>query len=146
DEIADGRDVSWIWDVDFEPLLPGLDRLIASGGPAPQLAPPLPSGGPRARATARRARPPLPLRRPRRGRDRARAGPRGRARPWARADAARRRARPPPYLHGHARPATAARRARPHPSVLGALGMTAIRVGHLYPDYLNIYADRGNIA
>ena len=21
-----------------------------------------------------------------------------------------------------------------------------IRVGHLYPDYLNIYADRGNIA
>ena len=26
DEIADGRDVSWIWDVDFEPLLDGLDR------------------------------------------------------------------------------------------------------------------------
>ncbi len=24
--------------------------------------------------------------------------------------------------------------------------MTGIRVGHLYPDYLNIYADRGNIA
>ena len=24
--------------------------------------------------------------------------------------------------------------------------MTAIRVGHLYPDYLNIYADRGNIS
>jgi lipid II isoglutaminyl synthase (glutamine-hydrolysing) len=24
--------------------------------------------------------------------------------------------------------------------------MTAIRIGHLYPDYLNIYADRGNIA
>jgi CobQ-like glutamine amidotransferase family enzyme len=24
--------------------------------------------------------------------------------------------------------------------------VTAIRVGHLYPDYLNIYADRGNIA
>jgi CobQ-like glutamine amidotransferase family enzyme len=24
--------------------------------------------------------------------------------------------------------------------------MSAIRVGHLYPDYLNIYADRGNIA
>ena len=24
--------------------------------------------------------------------------------------------------------------------------MTSIRVGHLYPDYLNIYADRGNIA
>ncbi len=25
DEIADGRDVSWIWDVDFEPLLARLD-------------------------------------------------------------------------------------------------------------------------
>ena len=24
--------------------------------------------------------------------------------------------------------------------------MTSIRLGHLYPDYLNIYADRGNIA
>ena len=24
--------------------------------------------------------------------------------------------------------------------------MTRIVVGHLYPDYLNIYADRGNIA
>ena len=24
--------------------------------------------------------------------------------------------------------------------------MKRIRVGHLYPDYLNIYADRGNIA
>ena len=24
--------------------------------------------------------------------------------------------------------------------------MTTIRVAHLYPDYLNIYADRGNIA
>jgi lipid II isoglutaminyl synthase (glutamine-hydrolysing) len=29
---------------------------------------------------------------------------------------------------------------------LGARGVTTIRVGHLYPDYLNIYADRGNIA
>ena len=38
DEIADGRDVSWIWDVDFEPLLPGLDRLVATGGRAEELA------------------------------------------------------------------------------------------------------------
>ena len=30
-------------------------------------------------------------------------------------------------------------------AVLGA-GRMKIRVGHLYPDYLNIYADRGNIA
>ena len=38
DEIADGRDVSWIWDVDFEPLLPGLAHLIASGDRAAELA------------------------------------------------------------------------------------------------------------
>jgi UDP-N-acetylmuramyl tripeptide synthase len=38
DEIADGRDVSWIWDVDFEPLLVGLERLVASGARAAELA------------------------------------------------------------------------------------------------------------
>jgi lipid II isoglutaminyl synthase (glutamine-hydrolysing) len=38
DEIADGRDVSWIWDVDFEPLLAGLDSLVATGGRAEELA------------------------------------------------------------------------------------------------------------
>ena len=38
DAIADGRDVSWIWDVDFEPLLPGLDRLVATGSRAAELA------------------------------------------------------------------------------------------------------------
>jgi UDP-N-acetylmuramyl tripeptide synthase len=38
DEIADGRDVSWIWDVDFEPLLAGLETLIATGGRAAEVA------------------------------------------------------------------------------------------------------------
>jgi UDP-N-acetylmuramyl tripeptide synthase len=38
DAIADGRDVSWIWDVDFEPLLDGLDRVVVSGDRAPELA------------------------------------------------------------------------------------------------------------
>jgi len=38
DEIADGRDVSWIWDVDFEPLLTGLETLVATGGRAEELA------------------------------------------------------------------------------------------------------------
>ena len=38
DAIADGRDVSWIWDVDFEPLLERLDRLIVSGERAAELA------------------------------------------------------------------------------------------------------------
>ncbi len=38
DAIADGRDVSWIWDVDFEPLLGGLNRLLATGDRAAELA------------------------------------------------------------------------------------------------------------
>jgi UDP-N-acetylmuramyl tripeptide synthase len=38
DAIADGRDVSWIWDVDFEPLLDGLERLVLSGDRAAELA------------------------------------------------------------------------------------------------------------
>jgi UDP-N-acetylmuramyl tripeptide synthase len=38
DDIADGRDVSWIWDVDFEPLADGLERLVATGERAPELA------------------------------------------------------------------------------------------------------------
>jgi UDP-N-acetylmuramyl tripeptide synthase len=38
DAIADGRDVSWIWDVDFEPLLECLERVVVSGGRAAELA------------------------------------------------------------------------------------------------------------
>jgi lipid II isoglutaminyl synthase (glutamine-hydrolysing) len=38
DATADGRDVSWIWDVDFEPLLPALEQLIATGDRAAELA------------------------------------------------------------------------------------------------------------
>jgi UDP-N-acetylmuramyl tripeptide synthase len=38
DAIADGRDVSWIWDVDFDLLATGLDRLICSGDRAAELA------------------------------------------------------------------------------------------------------------
>jgi UDP-N-acetylmuramyl tripeptide synthase len=38
DEIADGRDVSWIWDVDFEPLLDRAGTIIASGTRAEELA------------------------------------------------------------------------------------------------------------
>src|SRR5206468_12615532 len=38
DAVADGRDVSWIWDVDFEPLLGGLERFVATGGRAAELA------------------------------------------------------------------------------------------------------------
>src|SRR5439155_26783314 len=38
DATADGKDVSWIWDVDFEPLLDGLERLVATGDRAAELA------------------------------------------------------------------------------------------------------------
>ena len=38
DAIADGRDVSWIWDVDWEPLLDGLDRVIVTGERAAEMA------------------------------------------------------------------------------------------------------------
>jgi UDP-N-acetylmuramyl tripeptide synthase len=37
DAIADGQDVSWIWDVDFEPLIGGLERLVATGARAAEL-------------------------------------------------------------------------------------------------------------
>jgi UDP-N-acetylmuramyl tripeptide synthase len=38
DEIADGQDVSWIWDVDFEPLLTREQHLIATGERSAELA------------------------------------------------------------------------------------------------------------
>ena len=38
DAIADGRDVSWIWDVDFEPLLGAVERVVATGDRAAELA------------------------------------------------------------------------------------------------------------
>jgi lipid II isoglutaminyl synthase (glutamine-hydrolysing) len=38
DDIADGRDVSWIWDVDFEPLVEGMDEVIVTGSRAEELA------------------------------------------------------------------------------------------------------------
>jgi UDP-N-acetylmuramyl tripeptide synthase len=38
DRIADGRDVSWIWDADFELLAGGVRRVICSGTRAPEMA------------------------------------------------------------------------------------------------------------
>jgi UDP-N-acetylmuramyl tripeptide synthase len=37
DAIADGQDVSWIWDVDFEPLLEHAGLVIATGDRAAEL-------------------------------------------------------------------------------------------------------------
>lgn len=38
DRIADGRDVSWIWDADFELLAPAIERVVCSGTRAPEMA------------------------------------------------------------------------------------------------------------
>jgi lipid II isoglutaminyl synthase (glutamine-hydrolysing) len=38
DRIADGRDVSWIWDADFELLSSGVRRVICAGTRAPEMA------------------------------------------------------------------------------------------------------------
>jgi UDP-N-acetylmuramyl tripeptide synthase len=45
DAIADGQDVSWIWDVDFEPLLPHVGHVIATGDRAAELGIRLVHGG-----------------------------------------------------------------------------------------------------
>ena len=95
DAIADGRDVSWIWDVDFEPLRRRRRARAAR----------------RDRRPRRRAGAPLQVRRDVDGGDRGRAGPRACARPRARADAERRRARRPPHLHGDARRCSGSSRA-----------------------------------
>jgi UDP-N-acetylmuramyl tripeptide synthase len=38
DRIADGRDVSWIWDADFELLSDGVRRVVCAGTRAPEMA------------------------------------------------------------------------------------------------------------
>jgi UDP-N-acetylmuramyl tripeptide synthase len=38
DRIADGRDISWIWDADFELLAAGVRRVVCAGTRAPEMA------------------------------------------------------------------------------------------------------------
>jgi UDP-N-acetylmuramyl tripeptide synthase len=38
DRIADGRDVSWVWDADFELLAGHLRRVVCAGTRAPEMA------------------------------------------------------------------------------------------------------------
>jgi lipid II isoglutaminyl synthase (glutamine-hydrolysing) len=45
DAIADGQDVSWIWDVDFEPVLPHAGCVVATGDRAAELGLRLVHGG-----------------------------------------------------------------------------------------------------
>ena len=127
DRIADGRDVSWIWDVDFEPLLERVERIVASGERAAELALRFTYAGfPPDRLEV------IPDLRAALDRGLALVPPGGEL-----GDA--------PHLHGDARAAEDRRLPRARAPVLGG-GVVRIAVAHLYPDYLNIYADRGNIA
>jgi UDP-N-acetylmuramyl tripeptide synthase len=45
DDVADGRDVSWIWDVDFEPFVAGSERIVATGSRAAEMGLRLAYGG-----------------------------------------------------------------------------------------------------
>ena len=38
DDVADGHDVSWIWDVDFEPFADGCERIVVTGTRAAEMA------------------------------------------------------------------------------------------------------------
>src|SRR5262249_10914871 len=98
----------------------------------------------RRRRPRRRARLAVRVRRLPRGQARCRARPHRGARPRAPAHGRRRAARGAAHLYGDAPAQGRHRRARPRPPLLGAL--MKLRVAHLYPEYLNIYADRGNIA
>ena len=57
DNIADGRDVSWVWDADFEVLAPRVRRATCSGTRAAELALRLKYAGVPHRPHRRRARP-----------------------------------------------------------------------------------------
>ncbi len=127
DRIADGRDVSWIWDVDFEPLLERVERIVASGERAAELALRFTYAGfpperleviPDLRAALDRGLELVPA-----------GGELGLLPTYTAMLELRADRRLP----------------RPRPPVLGG-GVVRIAVAHLYPDYLNIYADRGNIA
>ena len=127
DRIADGRDVSWIWDVDFEPLLERTDRIVVSGERAAELALRFTYAG-------------FPLERLElvagledaldRGLELTPAG-------GELADCPPTRQCSSPCDRDDT---------GPDAPVLGGRRRVILRVGHLYPEYLNIYADRGNIA
>lgn len=124
DNAADGTDVSWIWDADYESLLAA--RRYASIGVY----------GVRAQD--------MRLRLKYAGADdaahhRIRHGGRSR-RGGAESRKTRRRAA---ELHIHAHRARQAVRARRRREVLGIM---ELNICHLYPDVLNLYGDRGNIA
>ncbi len=127
DAIADGRDVSWIWDVDFEPLLPHVGHVVATGERAAELGLRLLYGG--------------------LSEDRLEVIPgleQALDRGLGLIEAGDELVILPTYTAMLSLRGVLTERGYRSP-VLGRHDVT-IRVGHLYPEYLNIYADRGNIA
>ena len=126
DRIADGRDVSWIWDVDYELFDGGIDHAVATGTRAAEMALRLKyAGQPAGRVEVV---PDLEA-----ALDTVLAGDDGRT----------------VYMLATYTAMLDLRHTLTAPGRRAALlggDMTDLVIGHLYPDYLNIYADRGNIA
>jgi hypothetical protein len=123
DAIADGQDVSWIWDVDFEPVLEHAGHVVATGERAPVrcgcCTAVLRDGSRSSRRSSERS-----------------------TAVWSPSTPARLVILPTYTAMLASRGPTREARA----PVLGGRATAMISVGHLYPGYLNIYADRGNIA
>lgn len=148
DDIADGRDISWIWDVDLEDLLPEAEVLITTGTRRREMALRLKYAGvPEGRietvggldvavrsleARGHHAVYVLPtytaLKEVRRT-----------LLDWETVECV-----PGAAEGGGARPPRVAEPAAASPTV--AVGASAIRAVHLYPTTMNTYGDRGNVA
>ncbi len=127
DRIADGKDVSWIWDVDFEGVVDRASHVICSGRRADDMA-----------LRVRYADVPP---------DRIHVVPGvdDAFDELIRADASRRPSARPAHLHRDARTPGDGATPRPASPVLGKRVMRSLRVVPLYPELLSIYADRGNV-
>ena len=130
DGIADGRDISWVWDADFEVAAGRFETRRASAARAPRrwrCASSTPSG------TKRRldVEPDVD----------------GGARHGARRHAGGRMPHGRSDLHRDARPCASCwpRRAGRDALLAPDERAATLRLGHLYPSLMNIYGDRGNI-
>ena len=127
DRTADGRDVSWIWDVDWEAFAGSLGHVVVAGTRADDLALRLKYAG-------------VPVERLHVERDLVRALDR-----TPRSRRAGRHRVPPADVHRHARAAARRRRPRPGQALLGGVRDVRLVLCQLYPAHLSIYADRGNV-
>ena len=126
DRTADGRDVSWVWDVDWELVAPRMRHVVCSGTRAGDAALRLKYAG--VDAAAIEVVPDVA-----KGLDR-----------LAELSAGGTRLRPAD-LHRDARAAARRRLPRPLAAVLGGGGRMKLVLCQLYPEHLSIYADRGNV-